>query len=378
MIKTGYDLPALKGPAIIAANHPNSMMDAALIGCLCSYPVHFTIRSDMFKNKLFRFLLHFLNGVPIYRISEDKEKLRDNFASFEACRKVLMRNGIVLIFSEGVTLQDWELKPLKSGTYRMVAHVLQDEYLRQKLQVVPVGLTYSSYTGLAKTVIVQAAAPFYPGVLLQAHLFTHPKQAFNEQLYSLLLPLIPRMTAAARSNTLLWQALLTNIHITHDMQAPLRQLNYQGNLLSHHTLKNDRVIQSEPYYVSRNKQSLRADWLVCLLLFIPAIAGAVLNAGYYLPVTGWCRKKTAGSIFYDSLLLGITTITYPLFILLLSVILQLYTPIAGWIWVLIIPLAGWCLLELQVRAACIRHYSAGKKMSVILESLEAEAGKAGQ
>ncbi len=74
----GNSLRSLRGPAIIAANHPNSMMDAIAIGCACRQPVHFTIRSDMFNNRLFNFLLKRLNGIPIYRVSEEKGRMRDN------------------------------------------------------------------------------------------------------------------------------------------------------------------------------------------------------------------------------------------------------------------------------------------------------------
>ena len=41
------------------------MMDAIAIGCTCRQPVHFTIRSDMFNNKLFNFLL---KRLPLSRV----------------------------------------------------------------------------------------------------------------------------------------------------------------------------------------------------------------------------------------------------------------------------------------------------------------------
>src|SRR5690606_28229192 len=110
------------------------MMDAIVIGCSCRQPVHLTIRSDMFNNRLFKFLLKYLNGIPIYRISEERDKLRDNFSSIAYCKSVLQQNGIIIIFAEGVTLHDWELKPIKSGPSKIISHALTDDRLKETLQ----------------------------------------------------------------------------------------------------------------------------------------------------------------------------------------------------------------------------------------------------
>ncbi|MGN6439340.1 MAG: 1-acyl-sn-glycerol-3-phosphate acyltransferase [Agriterribacter sp.] len=356
----GYNLANLKGPAVIACNHPNSMMDAALIGCLCSQPVHFTIRSDMFRNKLFRFLLRFLNGIPLYRVSEERERLKENFTTFDACRKILAEKGIILIFSEGVTMHDWKLKPLKSGTYRMVAHAMENSELRETLQVLPVGLTYSSFTQLSKTIIVQAAEPFYPGKLLEKNEDVHPRLIFNEKLFSNLLPLVPCMTSEKAPNILWWQSILSNITVTNNCHSTVTYLHEQAKHFSETTITPDKVIRTEPFYISKNKKDFLNDCLLLLLLALPAIGGFLLNVVYYLPVVKWCRIKTRDTIFFDSLLFGIATITYPMYILFLAFMLHYITPVAWWIWLPAIPVTGWCALQANVKLQSIVHYAKRK------------------
>lgn len=363
-IRCGYNLANLKGPAVIACNHPNSMMDAALIGCLCSQPVHFTIRSDMFRNSLFRFLLRFLNGIPLYRISEERERLKDNFTTFDECRKILADDGIILIFSEGVTLHDWKLKPLKSGTFRMVAHAMQNSELKETLQVVPVGFTYSSYAHLSKTMIVQAAQPFYPGKLEQQSGHAHARLMFNEKLFSELLPLVPCMTSENLPNVLLWQSILSNITITNTCRSTTSYLHSKAKHLSEATISPGSSIQTEPFYISTNKKRFYTDCLLLLLWILPAIAGFILNVAYYFPVVSWCRKKTRDTIFFDSLLFGITTITYPIYIVLLSVLLHATTAVVWWIWLLLIPITGWCALQAYVKLQSIVHYLQKDKLPV--------------
>ena len=163
----------------------------------------------MFNNPLFRLLLKGLHGIPVYRRSEEKEKLRENFNSIDLCRNILKRGGIIIIFSEGITLHDWKLKPLKSGTAKIVQHALHDPQLASTLRVVPVGLTYSNYEHPGKTLIVQAGEIFYPGQLPFNTNTGVWKNSFNDALYARMQPLVPEMTSANAANTAYWQTLLT-------------------------------------------------------------------------------------------------------------------------------------------------------------------------
>lgn len=362
-IRCGFPLHTLKGPAIIASNHPNSMLDAVVIACECKQPVYFMIRSDMFNNPVFRLLLNFLNGIPVYRASEEKEKLRENFNSFAVCRNILKNNGIIIIFSEGITVHEWKLKPLKSGTAKIVHYALCDQQLRHTLQVVPVGLTYSDYEHPAKTIIIQAGEIFYPGKLPNSGHTGAWKQEFNAQLFRRLHSLVPALQTNKRKSKNVWQTIVTNIKLRNNCNNLVKQIHQQSGILSAQDFEPPLQQKLKRYFFPLHDTDYRSSYAMVCLLSIPALAGFVLNSLFYFPVRIFTRIKTKGTIFYDALLFGILTITYPLYILSASVLLDYLTPGPFWSWIFIIPLTGWCSTWFWVYTTKINNY-------LILESSE--------
>ena len=360
----GDSLRSLRGPAIIAANHPNSMMDAIAIGCSCRQPVHFTIRSDMFNNKLFNFLLKRLNGIPIYRVSEEKGRMRDNFSTIAYCKSVLQQNGIIIIFAEGVTLHDWELKPVKSGPSKIILHALTDARLKETLQVLPAGITYSSYSHSSKTIIIQAGNIIYPGRITAATAGKW-KLSFNDMLQKSLQPLIPEMTSGNAANIALWESMLTQAPRYIDCSKNVRLLHSAGKKISQPGFHSPVTPMPTRRYWSDGRAGLIKDIITAVILFIPALAGLVLNGAFYFPLRNRTRAKTKNTIFYDSLLFGLLTILYPLYILLLSLVLYFTVHIPVWIWIIAIPVTALCTARWWVLLQKISRYSIMKKEEIV-------------
>jgi len=135
-----------RGPLLLACNHPNSFFDAVLLGALFKNPVHFLARGDAFKNPIAKKILTVLKAIPIYRLSEGKEYLALNDTAFERCNRILRDGGIVLIFSEGLCLNQWELRPLKKGSARIAINAWKQEAISKAFRVLPVSLNYNSFT----------------------------------------------------------------------------------------------------------------------------------------------------------------------------------------------------------------------------------------
>src|SRR5436189_1186540 len=140
-----------KGPLLLACNHPNSFLDGAILAVRFEQPLHSLARGDVFKKPLYIRLLKSLKIHPIYRTSEGHEKLNINYRTFEVCKEIFKQNGIVLIFSEGQCINEWHLRPLKKGTAR-IAFSAWDENI--PLEVLPVGINYSSFRRFSKNVFV--------------------------------------------------------------------------------------------------------------------------------------------------------------------------------------------------------------------------------
>lgn len=129
------------GPLLIAANHPNSFLDAIIIACFLQRPIHFLARSDVFKSKWSNYILRRLNLLPIYRLQEGKDRLKDNERTFEECSEILAKNGAVLIFVEGLSLIDMKLRPIKKGLARIAYH-FYEKTKNQDLKIATIALNY--------------------------------------------------------------------------------------------------------------------------------------------------------------------------------------------------------------------------------------------
>jgi hypothetical protein len=116
---------------------------------------------------------------PVYRLREGKEYLGLNADAFENSRKVLSKNGIVLIFIEGICVNKHELQPFKKGAARIASTCWKEGI---PLQVLPLGLGYNCFDKMGKSVLIQT------GVLLnQKDLMYVEEEAKNYVLFNQLL-----------------------------------------------------------------------------------------------------------------------------------------------------------------------------------------------
>src|SRR5688572_21179111 len=140
-----------QGPLLLASNHPNSFLDAIILDILFKKPIWSLARGDVFKNRFIGRVLTALKMFPVYRVSEGVENLNSNYETFENCKKVFREKGIVLIFSEGKCINEWRLRPLKKGTARLAINSWEENIA---LDVLPVGINYSSFRRFGKNVII--------------------------------------------------------------------------------------------------------------------------------------------------------------------------------------------------------------------------------
>jgi hypothetical protein len=138
-----------KGPLLIIANHPNSFLDALIIGSYYHRRVYFLARGDAFKKTIHRFILESLNMIPVYRLREGKAYLYLNDYAFNKSIDLLSQGFAVLVFIEGTCINSHELQPFKKGTARILEGI-------QKLNIQPrihiAGIAFNQLYGIGKTV----------------------------------------------------------------------------------------------------------------------------------------------------------------------------------------------------------------------------------
>ena len=287
-----------EGPLLIAANHPNSFLDAILLATIFKSPVYSLARGDAFKNKFIEKILRALKMFPVYRISEGAENLEENYSTFDECIKVFRKNGIVLIFSEGACVNEWYLRPLKKGTARLVLKAWEQDI---SLKILPTGINYSSFSRFGKNVILN-----FGEIMSREHFGLLSTENEGQKIQ--------------RINTAL--KIRLDIIVLKINPSEKRKLK-------------------ETFEVPVNKTKE-------MLLFIPALLGWLLHAPLYISMQKFAYKKFRLTGHYNSVLLGLLFFSYPVYLVLIA--LALYFFAGGWWWAVVctaMPLMAWCSVQVK-------------------------------
>jgi 1-acyl-sn-glycerol-3-phosphate acyltransferase len=282
------------GPLLLAANHPNSFLDGIILTTLFDQPVHSLARGDAFSNKWINRFLRSIQLLPVYRTSEGTENLSHNYTTFAACQETFKEKGIVLIFSEGRCENEWHLRPLKKGTARLATTAWENDI---QLQVLPVGVNYSSFKSFGKEVHINFGEPIT-----------------MEDI---------DIAAAIGKKLVDFNALL---------QTHLHQLVYEIE-------ENDKekLRSVFPQRVSFSKY----------LLALPALAGWIMHAPLYYLCKGYTQMYFKKSGHYDSVLTSLLLIFYPIYLLIIVGLLFAMQPVYGWLAILLLPVSAWALVQLK-------------------------------
>ena len=284
------------GPLLIACNHPNSFLDAIILATLFKKPIYSLARGDAFKNKFIAKLLIRLYILPVYRLSEGNENLNSNYQTFNACRNIFSKNGIVLIFSEGLCVNEWKLRPLKKGTARLA---LSSWEAGINLSVLPIGINYDSFSRFGKNVQINIGNKIEQNEFDFTSINGQVINDFNLKLFTALKALV--------------------VHVDSTDKKTINSLFYTP--------------------ISSIKKTA---------LFIPSLIGKWLHAPIYIPLQRFCWKKFSKIDHYDSALVGLLFFIYPFYISLFS--FAIYILVDSCYWLLpffILPISAWSFVQLK-------------------------------
>lgn len=142
-------------PVILASNHPNAFLDSIVMTTCTKRYLYYTARGDFFRSKIASALLRYIQILPLFRKEEGLENLHKNGETFLECMEILKKNGVVSIFSEGISENEWNLRVLRKGTARLAYEAWSDHAIGDKLKVVPVVIHYSSWLKMFPRVYVE-------------------------------------------------------------------------------------------------------------------------------------------------------------------------------------------------------------------------------
>jgi glycerol-3-phosphate O-acyltransferase/dihydroxyacetone phosphate acyltransferase len=136
---------------LYAANHPNALLDGALLMyalrvprytffdtlymAVADFPIGFIAKATLFNLPIFGTFLRWAGAIPIHRAQDapasnaaGPSRAASNKSSFSAISNRLRQNGHVAIFPEGISHMEAHVMPLYTGITRMALDAAQGAF----------------------------------------------------------------------------------------------------------------------------------------------------------------------------------------------------------------------------------------------------------
>lgn len=149
------------GPVMFVGNHPNSLIDPAMVFMITDRQVTFLAREPLFRVPVLGWILRGLGALPVYRKQDHPGLMEKNEGTLDAAAGALRDQRAITIFPEGKSHSAPQLSDIKTGCARIALKAARGG---QALRVIPIGLTYAQKHLFRSRVHVEVGEP----ILVQA------------------------------------------------------------------------------------------------------------------------------------------------------------------------------------------------------------------
>ncbi|MCU0699018.1 MAG: 1-acyl-sn-glycerol-3-phosphate acyltransferase [Myxococcaceae bacterium] len=154
----------LSGPVMFVGNHPNSLIDPALVFMITDRQVTFLAREPLFRVPVMGWLLKGIDALPVYRKQDNPGLMEKNEGTLDTAASALVSGRAITIFPEGKSHSAPQLSEIKTGCARIALKVAK---AGQAMRIIPVGLTYEQkhrfksrvHLEVGEAILVEAASP---------------------------------------------------------------------------------------------------------------------------------------------------------------------------------------------------------------------------
>ena len=155
---SGLEHVPAEGPVLFVANHGNAIVDPiVLVGLLPRMP-RFLAKHTLWKNPALYPLLTLASAVPVYRAQDGDTSRNDE--TFRSCFDELCGDGAVALFPEGISHDEPQLQPLRTGAARIALGARHRG--SRTVTVVPVGLTFDDKQRFRSRLLLRVGEPIVP------------------------------------------------------------------------------------------------------------------------------------------------------------------------------------------------------------------------
>ncbi len=149
------------GPVMFVGNHPNSLLDPAMVFMITDRQVTFLAREPLFRVPVLGWVLRGVGALPVYRKQDHPGLMEKNEGTLDAAANALITQKAITIFPEGKSHSDPQLSDIKTGCARIALKAVR---AGQALRIIPIGLTYAQKHRFRSKVHVEVGEP----ILVQA------------------------------------------------------------------------------------------------------------------------------------------------------------------------------------------------------------------
>jgi glycerol-3-phosphate O-acyltransferase / dihydroxyacetone phosphate acyltransferase len=156
VLQIGRKTENLDGPILYVGNHPNSLLDPALVFVATERQVTFLAKEPLFRMPLFGLMLRGLGALPVYRKQDHPGQMAKNEGTLDAAASALIAAKAITIFPEGKSHSDPQLSEIKTGCARIALKAARGG---SPVRIVPIGLTYAQKHRFRSKVQIEVGTP---------------------------------------------------------------------------------------------------------------------------------------------------------------------------------------------------------------------------
>lgn len=179
VIVLGRDNLDFSVPTILAPNHQNALMDAMAVLCTLDRQLIFLARADIFRKKIVAKILYALKMLPVYRIRDGFDAVKQNDDTFRDTLRVMENRNGVVILPEGNHATFRKLRQLKKGICRIAFQTAEAKGFTGEINIIPVGLEYSHYWRFRQVLTVVYGRPIHVSEYYESYR-ENPNRAISE------------------------------------------------------------------------------------------------------------------------------------------------------------------------------------------------------
>lgn len=144
------------GPVMFVGNHPNSLIDPAMVFMITERQVTFLAREPLFRVPVLGWILKGINALPVYRKQDHPGLMEKNEGTLDAAAGALKDKRAITIFPEGRSHSEPQLSDIKTGAARIALKVAKDG---QAMRIIPIGFTYAQKHAFRSKVHIEVGEP---------------------------------------------------------------------------------------------------------------------------------------------------------------------------------------------------------------------------